>query len=279
MGGAQTIGLPPGPNTADLLTDSPPVDCSLATDPATCLIIYGTPKGSQYPLADPNPWSASYDNPEYNSIPVGSSDFEAHLARHIDGWNFHDTYFVTFKQAYLTNIGFDFTNWEYAHYDAATNTASCSDRGPGAPWCVAPNITVLHNSPAKVCPTPPCNDLTVTKREIKDKQVKITIQNNCSTDAFITNLMLSWPEGANGNLTQIKLDGDVMWNGPPTGSPINFGAPPLVADQNKRKINHNSSDVLTFIFENNVAPLDNAAYSGSATFDGGFVLDLGLPTP
>ena len=70
-----------------------------------------------------------------------------------------------------------------------------------------------------------------------------------------------------------------MWNGPATASPINFGVPPLAADPNKRKINHNSSDVLAFIFQNNVAPLNNAAYSGSATFEGGFMLDFGLPTP
>jgi hypothetical protein len=109
--------------------------------------------------------------------------------------------------------------------------------------------------------------------------VKITIQNNDSVDHFITNLMLSWPQGTNGKLTQIKLDGDVMWNGPAANSPINFGVPPLAADPNKRKINHNSTDVLYFIFERNVAPLNNAQYSSSATLECGTVLNLGLPTP
>ena len=283
-GGVQTIGDCPGTNCAHLLTNSPPVDCSLADDPSTCIKTYptATGKGSQYPLATPNPWTAMYANPEYAVVPIGSPDFEAKLARHVDGWNFHDTYFVTFKQMYLTNIGFDFNNYAIASYDSATNTYTC----PSGQWCIAPNPTVLHNSPAKACPspspsptpTPGCN-LTVTKREIKDKQVKITITNNESVDRFITNLMLSWPQGTNGNLTQIKLDGDVMWNGPATASPINFGVPPLAADPNKRKIQHNSSDVLIFVFQNNVAPLNNAAYSGSATFDCGTVLDLGLRTP
>jgi hypothetical protein len=148
VGSVQTIGVPPGTNTANLLIDSPPVDCSLATDPPTCITIYGTPKGSQYPLAVPNPWIKSYDNPEYAVVPIGSSQFEAALARHVDGWNFHDTYFVTFKQAYLTAIGFDFNNWVVANYNSVTNTFTC----PSGKWCVAPNPTQLHNSPAKTCP-------------------------------------------------------------------------------------------------------------------------------
>jgi hypothetical protein len=52
-----------------------------------------------------------------------------------------------------------------------------------------------------------------------------------------------------------------------------------VADPNKRKIDHGTSDVLIFQFQNNAAPLNNAAYSGSATFQSGCVLDFGLPTP
>jgi hypothetical protein len=51
MGGVQTIGLPPGTNTADLLRNSPPVDSCLATDPATCISVFPAPKGIQYPLA------------------------------------------------------------------------------------------------------------------------------------------------------------------------------------------------------------------------------------
>jgi len=146
MGGVQTIGTT-GTKSANLLTNSPPVDCSLAPDPSTCITIYGTPNGSQY-LTVPNPWSASYDNPEYAVVPVGSSEFENAIARHVDGWNFHNTYFVTFKQAYLTAIGFDFKNYAIAFYDSATNTYTC----PSGKWCIAPNPTALNNSPAKDCP-------------------------------------------------------------------------------------------------------------------------------
>jgi hypothetical protein len=271
-GGSQTIGTA-GINSANLLINSPPVDCSLATDSAACLATYGTPKGSQYPLAVPNPWIASYNNPEYAVVPVGSSAFENAIARHVDGWNFHDSYFVTFKQAYLTAMGFDFNNYAFASYNAATNTFTC----PTGKWCIAPNPTALHNSPPKDCPPPPPTcDLRVTNRSASSKQVQITIQNNDSIGQFVANVMLSWPQATNGNLTQIKLDGDVLWSGSAANS-VNFAVPPLVADQAKRTIDKNSSDVLTFVFQKNVAPLSNAAYTGSATFGCGTVLNLPRP--
>ena len=128
--GTQQVGTS-GTNSAILTTNSPPVDCTLVTD-VDCV----NPATSQYPLKTPNPWNASYDNPEYNSIPVGSSSFESALARHVNGWNFHDTFFVTYKQSYLTALGFDFANWETAQFNAATNTATCSPRGQ-ALVCVA----------------------------------------------------------------------------------------------------------------------------------------------
>jgi hypothetical protein len=285
MGGAQTF-CTAGTNSTNLLQNSPPVDCSLATDP-NCIINYGPPKGIQYPLAVPNCWTKSYDNPEYSNaggpIPLGAFD-----AGHVDGWNFHDTYFVTFKQAYLTAIGFDFSNFAIATYDSTTNTFTC----PSGEWCIAPNPTALHNSPAKPCPSPsgtpsptptptPCVcALSVTARTVSAKNVTITIRNDGCANEVITNIALSWPQGTNGNLVKIKRDGDTLWN-PPGGaaSPINFGVPPLTNDATKRTIQKGTSDQLIFQFTNNAAPLNNPAYSGSATFQSGCVLGFGLPTP
>jgi hypothetical protein len=122
--------------------------------------------------------------------------------------------------------------------------------------------------------------LTVTQRAISGKTVNITIRNDGCANEVITNIALSWPQGTNGNLTKIKLDGDTLWN--PAGgasSPINFGVPPLTADTTKRTIAKNSSDVLIFQFTNNAAPLNNAAYSGSAMFQSGCQVNFGLPTP
>ena len=150
---------------------------------------------------------------------------------------------------------------------------------PTATATFTPTPTPTPTPKPTPTPTPGACELKVTNLAISGRDVQITILNHGSTDQFITRLQLSWPQGINGRLTQIKLDGDVLWNGPAANSPINFGIPPLVADPNKRKIDHNSSDVLTFTFENNVAPLDNPIYKGSATFESGCYLDFGLPTP
>ena len=150
---------------------------------------------------------------------------------------------------------------------------------PTATATFTPTPTPTPTPKPTPTPTPGACELKVTNLAISGRDVQITILNHGSTDQFITRLQLSWPQGINGRLTQIKLDGDVLWNGPAANSPINFGVPPLVADPNKRKIDHNSSDVLTFTFENNVAPLNNPIYKGAATFESGCYLDFGLPTP
>ena len=142
-------------------------------------------------------------------------------------------------------------------------------------WTVEPNLAALHNSPAKVCPAGAgACDLAVTKTEVKDKQVKITIMNNATTDNFLTALNLTWPSATNGKLTQIKLDGDVIYDNPDiVGGTANLSLAQLVADQNKRKINHNSSDVLTFIFEKNADQV-LANYTGLVSFGTGCDLSI-----
>jgi hypothetical protein len=120
--------------------------------------------------------------------------------------------------------------------------------------------------------------LSVTARAVSSKTVTITIRNDGCADEIITNIALSWPQGTNGNLTKIKRDGDTLWTGA-AGSPINFGVPPLTATVSKRTIAKNSSDKLIFEFQNNAAPLNNPAYSGSASFQSQCQLNFGLPTP
>jgi hypothetical protein len=169
-------------------------------------------------------------------------------------WDFHDTYYARISQASNPSLV------------AAGGFPLDSTAAANAGWTVVPNLTVLHNSPAKPCPggAGQCN-VAVTKTETKDKQVKITIKNNATTDTFLTGLDLTWLQATNGNLTQIKLDNDVIWNGPAIGSPAGLTLANLVADQNKRKIGKNSSDVLTLIFAKNVSStLSN--YTGTAHF-------------
>ncbi len=161
----------------------------------------------------------------------------------LSGWDFHDTYFVDISDAKLTSLGFNPSTWR-----------------------VEPNLSQLHNSPAKACPTSG-GSISATKYEVKDKQVKVTILNSGSTTAFVEALSnITWP-AANGRLMQIKLDGDVLYNVATTSGPLSLGTAQLPSDPNHRKIDHGSSDVLAFIFENN-ASTSLSAYTGSVIVSG-----------
>lgn len=159
------------------------------------------------------------------------------------GWDFHDTYYVTISAAKLASIGFDASTWQ-----------------------VLPNATQLHNSPAKACPSSGTPDLAVTKVEVKDKQVKVTIMNSGGADAVLTALTLNWPSATNGKLMQVKLDGDIVYDNPDiAGGTASLGAGQLVADPRKRTVTKGQSDVLFFVFEKN-ADTNLANYSSGATF-------------
>jgi hypothetical protein len=162
----------------------------------------------------------------------------------LTGWDFHDTYYVDISPAKLAAIGFN----------AAT-------------WTVEPNLAQLHNSPAKPCPPGPAS-ITATTYEVKDKQVKITISNTGSANVFLEALTLdSWP-AANGNLVQIKLDGDVVYNVATAAGPISLTTAQLPSDPNHRKIDHNSRDVYTLIFQNNADANLTHYGTGTVTFSG-----------
>jgi hypothetical protein len=159
----------------------------------------------------------------------------------LQGWDFHDTYFVDISLAKLQQIGFN------------------------ANWIVRPNPAALHNSPAKDCPAGP-GGIAATTYEVKDKQVKITIANTGSVNVFLEALTLNWP-AVNGKLVQIKLDGDVEYNVATVSGPISLTTAQLPSDPNHRKIDHNSSDVYTLIFEKN-ADTNLGNYTGTVTFSG-----------
>ena len=177
-------------NSANLLVNSPPVDCSLATD-ANCIIQYRRTEGDSVPvggseLLDGLGTTTQGTTPSGGPIPTGSKD-----PAHVDGWNFQDMFFVTFKAAYLTALGFDFSNYDIADFDPATNTFTCDPNK----WCIAPNPTALHNSPAKPCPSvSPSPTPTPTpvglrpdshKREIKNQAGEDHDQNDNNVDDFL----------------------------------------------------------------------------------------------
>jgi len=150
----------------------------------------------------------------------------------LQGWNFHNTYFVTISAAKLASLGFT------------------------SAWTVEPNLDALHNSPAKACPAPSSpggEGLSVTKVEVKDKNVKITVMNSGSVDEVIDGLKLTWP-ASNGKLMQVKRDGDVIYDKPDLPPPsADLTEANLITDVNKRTIKHAQSDVITLIFEKNAS--------------------------
>src|SRR6185295_4346305 len=94
----------------------------------------------------------------------------------------------------------------------------------------------------------PCN-LAITKKEVHDREVRITIRNNGSSDVTISAINLTWPQATNGNLKQVKLDGDVIYKSPEIGGgSATITSAQLVADLNKRKIKKGQADVLKFVF-------------------------------
>ena len=110
-------------------------------------------------------------------------------------------------------------------------------------------------------------DRLVAASERPDLKYKVTILNSGIVDEIITGVQVSWP-AANGNLVQVKLDGDVIYDNPDIAPPsAALTLAQLVADPNKRKIKHGESDVLMFIFQNNADPtLSN--YTGTVDTSG-----------
>ena len=140
-------------------------------------------------------------------------------------------FFVTFKASYLTALGFDFSNYDIADFDPATNTFTCDPNK----WCIAPNPIALHNSPAKPCPsaspsptpTPTPGSVVVTSKSLSSKNVKITIQNDTSTAQVLTGVSITWPQATNGNLNSIKYNGTTIYNTSTGGGSLTIPPPPL----------------------------------------------------
>jgi hypothetical protein len=161
-------------------------------------------------------------------------------------WDFHNTYYVRITPG---------SNPALAGFDPST-------------WTVEPNLTVLHNSPAKPCPAGPfnCDDITVGNKTFGSKEVKVDVNNiNQTQDAFITGVHITWPVGTNGALKSVKRGGDVIWSGTNATGTANLVLADLLADPNKRKIaKHNDADI-KFTFANNVSQT-LADYTASLDF-------------
>jgi len=175
-------------------------------------------------------------------------------------WDFHNTFFVTIKKAKLDSLGFVKETWK-----------------------VEPDLVALHNSPAKRCPATTvvgasCS-LSLGTQKISSKTVQIAISNKSTTaDAIMTALSLSWP-AANGMLTQVKLDGNVIYDIPDmawSAAGVKLGeggSQPLVSDPTKRLLKKATNPQLYLIFQNS-AVQDLSQYTSTASFGTGCALEI-----
>jgi hypothetical protein len=160
-------------------------------------------------------------------------------------WDFHNTFYARVSLAKLNSIGFDL-----------------------ATWVVEKNLTALHNSPDKDCPVGPfsCDDITVGDKKVDKKNLIVDVNNiNNNQDAFITGVHITWPQGTNGALLQVKVGGDVIWTGSDPDGTADIPLASLAADANKRKIGKHSDEDIKFIFANNAAALPST-YTASLDF-------------
>lgn len=167
-----------------------------------------------------------------------------------------------------------FTGWNYQNvYRVTVSNSIFGASGPGSV-----TVPFVHNSPAKqqACPTTgggSCQ-VSVTKSEVKDKNVNVTIKNSGSSDVVLTALSLTWPQATNGDLVQVKIGPDVIYGGPGmppiSGGTANLTTAQLVADAKKRTIKKGpggpgGGEVLTLVFKNK-ADTNLAHYTGTVAF-------------
>ena len=93
-------------------------------------------------------------------------------------------------------------------------------------------------------------------------------------DVVLSALTLTWPS-ANGNLMKITFDGDVVYDNPDIPAPTaTLTASQLVADPKKRSIAKGTSDVVHFVFQNNVNQAASAYSNGLLTFGNGCTIAI-----
>jgi hypothetical protein len=159
-----------------------------------------------------------------------------------------------------------FTAWDYTSWYQVVVRNTVFAGAPSADGVSFPNV---HNSPAKTnqCPaTPPggssCN-LSVTKTEVKGKEVRIEIRNNGTTDELLTALNLTWPQATNGKLRKVELGHETIYDKPDVGG--GTAALTFTGHDKDRKLKKGHAETLVLEFKNH-ADANLAAYTATARF-------------
>jgi hypothetical protein len=122
-------------------------------------------------------------------------------------------------------------------------------------------------------PIVPTLAVTAKKFDNKAKQLRVTVANTGTADVILSGVTLTWP-AANGKMTKVALDGDVVYDTPDIAAPTaTLGTAQLVKDAGKRTIQKGTSDVFIVTFEK--APNTTwSNYSGQLTFTNGATLAI-----
>jgi hypothetical protein len=194
------------------------------------------------------------------------------------GWNHINNYSVVVK-ASAFSAGGGFLSVAVPDQHNSPNKLG----GPNGMSTVAKSSTVVNTAKAAtasgggltatatasvniVVPPAPCS-LAMTAMKLDKNTFTATITNNGTADAVFTRFQMTWP-GANGKLTQINLDADVVYTTPDiSGGTADLTTALVAAPVAKRTIQAGTSDVFKVTFEKNVDKT-LSHYTGSFTFGG-----------
>lgn len=176
-------------------------------------------------------------------------------------WNFTDAYYMRISAAAFGTSGFGSVMVGEVHDSPpkigtnAVTPAVCDGAEPGA-----------------------C-DVSSGAVTVKDKQVKWALTNDGSTAAVLSQVSIAWPS-ANGKLSKVKFDGDVVWDGSIAwssgGATLTGGQ--LAADARKKRIDPGRTRIVIFEFERNASP-DLSLYAATLSFGSGCEVTMPNATP
>jgi hypothetical protein len=154
------------------------------------------------------------------------------------------------------------------HINGTLNTMlhmSCSQ--PVDPGLVYGDFVITYSSSVSggpICP-PDCNFQEVGFKFEKDK-IRWAIKNTGQGNLVLKEVYISWPQGTNGQLEKIKLDGDAYVK--LSNSPLSVGEDDWTASNLKpRWIKPGDTRTLEFDFKNNVSTMASN-YRITVTFYG-----------
>ena len=129
-----------------------------------------------------------------------------------------------------------------------------------------------------ILPPPPCEVNGEGVLELSSDKIKWELTNNGAFNATIESIEITWP-GANGDLKEVKIDGDKIYDTDTAGPSLTLGPSDWINDPSKRVIPPGDTDKLEIKFDDDVVG-PQSAYSITINFEEGCSVtfeNTGLP--